>query len=147
MNQIKQTALKSGFNFTTYGKFTDTSSIEDLQTRKPLSPIWVSSSISRKRQATGFEPLHHHNFYNSFSTISLPINTIFLLSVVYGIMGACLYYVVTHVCMYECMHECMNISVYVRIYVCIYQNQKIKSKIFYSLKPVTLININNISNT
>jgi len=37
--QTKQTALKSGYNFTTYGKFTDTSWIEELQTRKPLSPI------------------------------------------------------------------------------------------------------------
>jgi len=49
--------------------------------------------------------------------------------------------------MYECMDECMYISVYVRIYVCMYENQKNKSKIFYSHKTVTLININNISNT
>jgi len=28
---MKQTALKSGYNFTTYGKFTDTSWIEELQ--------------------------------------------------------------------------------------------------------------------
>ena|SRR6218665_8601 len=26
---------------------------------KNPSPIWASSSISRKRQTTGFEPLHH----------------------------------------------------------------------------------------
>src|SRR6218665_494775 len=26
---------------------------------KPLSPIWASSSVTRKRQATGFEPLRH----------------------------------------------------------------------------------------
>jgi len=39
--QIKQTALKSGCNFTTYGKFTDTRWIEELQTRKPLSFIWA----------------------------------------------------------------------------------------------------------
>src|SRR6218665_3491594 len=37
----------------------DTRCIEELQTRKPLSAIWASSSISRKRQATGFEPLRH----------------------------------------------------------------------------------------
>jgi len=37
--QINQTALNSGYNFTTYGKFTDT------------------SSITRKRQTTRFEPL------------------------------------------------------------------------------------------
>src|SRR6218665_3308714 len=80
-------------------------------------------------------------------TISLPINIIFPLSVVYGIMGACLYYVVTHVCMYECIHECMYISVYIYMHVCMYQNKKMKSKIFYSHKTVTLINMNNISNT
>jgi|SRR6218665_3310805 len=57
--QIKQTALKSGFNCTTYGKLTETSGIEEFQKRKPLSPIWASSSVSRKQQATGFEPLHH----------------------------------------------------------------------------------------
>src|SRR6218665_411332 len=38
-------------------------------------------------------------------------------------------------CMYLCMHECMC------------QNKKIKSKIFYSHKTVTLMNINNISKT
>src|SRR6218665_3932746 len=27
-----------------------------LQTWNPLSPIWASSSVFRKRQATGFEP-------------------------------------------------------------------------------------------
>ena len=40
--QINQTALKSGYKFTTYDKFTDTSCTEELQTRKPLSPIWAS---------------------------------------------------------------------------------------------------------
>jgi len=59
LNQIKQTDIKSGYDFTIYGKFTDTSLIEELQTRKSLSPIWASRSISRKRQATGFEPLRH----------------------------------------------------------------------------------------
>ena len=49
-----QTTLKSGYNFTTYHKFTDTSWIEELQTRKRLSPIWASSSISRKWQVMGF---------------------------------------------------------------------------------------------
>jgi len=57
--QIKQTDLKLGYNFTTYGKFMDTGWIEELQTRKPLSPVWASSSISGKRQATGFEPLRN----------------------------------------------------------------------------------------
>jgi len=47
--QVKQTTLKSGHNFTNYGKFTDTRWIEELQSRKPLSPIWVSSSISKKQ--------------------------------------------------------------------------------------------------
>jgi len=37
--QINQMALKSGYNFTTYGKFTATSWIEELQTWKPLSSI------------------------------------------------------------------------------------------------------------
>jgi len=31
-----------------------------------LSPIWVSSSITRKRQATGFEPLCHKSLSFSF---------------------------------------------------------------------------------
>jgi len=56
---MKETALKSDYNFITCGKFTDTSWIEELQTRKPLSPIYASSSISRKRQTAGFDPLHH----------------------------------------------------------------------------------------
>src|SRR6218665_639625 len=38
-------------------------------------------------------------------------------------------YVYLCICMYLCMH------------VCIYQNQKIKSKIFYSHQTVTLMNI------
>jgi len=38
--QIKQTALKSGYNFSTSNKFTDTSWIEELQKQKPLSLIW-----------------------------------------------------------------------------------------------------------
>ena len=57
--QIKQTALKSGYNFSTYDNFTDTRWNKELETRKPLSHIWASSSISRKRQTTGFEPLRH----------------------------------------------------------------------------------------
>jgi len=57
--QIKQTALKSGYKFTSYGKFMGTRQIEELKTQKPVSPIWVSSSITRKRQTTGFEPLCH----------------------------------------------------------------------------------------
>jgi len=57
--QIKQTALKSDYNFTTYGKFKDISWIEELQTRKLVSPIWASSSTSRKRQTTSFEPLRY----------------------------------------------------------------------------------------
>jgi len=50
--QINQTALKSGYNFTTYSKFTDTSWIQELQIQKPLFPIWASNSISRKRRAS-----------------------------------------------------------------------------------------------
>src|SRR6218665_2258104 len=57
--QTKQTGLKSGYKFRSYDKFTDTCRIEELQTRKPLSRIWASGSISRKRQTTGFEPLRH----------------------------------------------------------------------------------------
>ena len=59
--------------------------------------------------------------FNSYFTISLPTNTIFTLSVAYGIMGACLsaYYVVMHVCMYECMHVCMNVSCV--MHVCMYE--------------------------
>jgi len=68
--QIKQTALESYYKFTTYGKLTDTSWIEELQTRKPLSPILASGSISRKRQLTGFEPLRHIWLKDSFPNIS-----------------------------------------------------------------------------
>jgi len=57
--QINQPALKSCYHLTFYNKFTDPSWVEELQTRQPLSPIWASSSISRKRQAAGFVPLHH----------------------------------------------------------------------------------------
>jgi len=56
-----------------------------------------------------------NNYYVAVAlvfTISLPISTIFPLSVVYGIMGACLYYVVMHACMHECMHVCMNVCMY-----------------------------------
>jgi len=49
-------ALTSIYNFTTYDQFSDTSWIEELQTRKPLSPI---SSISGSNKRTGFEPLRH----------------------------------------------------------------------------------------
>jgi len=58
----KPSHVKSRYNFTTSrsSKFKDTSWIEELQTHKPLSPIWASSSISRKRQATGIEPLYQN---------------------------------------------------------------------------------------
>jgi len=55
-----------------------------------------------------------------------------------------------YVWMYACMHKCMYISVCVCIYACMYacvKIKKIKSKIFYSHKTVTLMNINNISKT
>src|SRR6218665_4055576 len=39
LNQIKQTDIKSDYDFTIYGKFTDTSLIEELHTRKP-SPLF-----------------------------------------------------------------------------------------------------------
>jgi len=57
-----------------------------------------------------------------FFTINLPVNIIFPLSVVYGVMEACLYYVFMHVhiCMYECMDECMYTFVCVCIYACMY---------------------------
>src|SRR6218665_2231542 len=51
--------------------------------------------------------------------------------------------------MYTCRHECMYISVYVCIYARMYayiKIKKIKSKIFYSHKTVTLMNMDN-SNT
>jgi len=54
MYQIKQTSWKSGYNFSTYGKFAGTSWLEEFQTRKPLSYLGLSSSIYRKRQTTGF---------------------------------------------------------------------------------------------
>ena len=54
--QINQKALKSGYNFTTYNKFTYTSWIEDLQTRN-LSLLF--GPLVRKQQATGFEPLRN----------------------------------------------------------------------------------------
>ena len=58
--QIKQTALKSDYNFTTYSKFIDTNWIKELQIWKPLPPIWASCSISTKWQATGFWALASH---------------------------------------------------------------------------------------
>ena len=66
----------------------------------------------------------------TFFTVSLPINIIFSLPMIYGVVEACLHYVFmhvhVHVCMYECMHECMYISVYVCIYACMYTCIKIK---------------------
>ena len=58
--QINQIALKLGYNFTHYGKFADNCWIEELQNRKPISPILASSEICRKEQAMGFEPLCHN---------------------------------------------------------------------------------------
>jgi len=59
-----------------------------------------------------------------FFTFILPINIIFPLSVVYGVVGgtACIMYscMYNYVCVYKCMHECMYISVYVCIYACMY---------------------------
>src|SRR6218665_2159831 len=48
--------------------------------------------------------------------LQLPIrsNSIFPLSVVYGIMGWGLF-----VCMYSCKHVCMHKSMYISVYVCI----------------------------
>jgi len=57
--QVKQTAFKSDYKIILFVKLTDTCWIEELQTRKSLSPIWASSSLSRKRQTTDFEPLRH----------------------------------------------------------------------------------------
>jgi len=55
--------------------------------------------------------------------LELPINTIFPLSVVYGVMGWRLF-VCKYSCMYVCMHQCMYISlgyIYVScMHVCMY---------------------------
>ena len=44
------------------------------------------------------------------------------------------------------VYLCIRMYMYLCMHVCIYENQKIKSKILYSHKTVTLVNINN-SNT
>ena len=46
--------------------------------------------------------------------LQLPINSIFPLCVVYGIMGWRLF-----VCMYSCMYVCMHQCMYLSVYVCI----------------------------
>src|SRR6218665_2612534 len=74
--QIKQTAL---IWVTTLQLLANSqTTIEKLQTSKPLSPISTSSSISRKRQVTGFEPLRHIYYRNIhfgylYSTSSSPL--------------------------------------------------------------------------
>ena len=72
----------------------------------------------------------------------------FPLSLVYGIIRACLSYVVMHVCMYEYMHVGMNVcvSLYTYVHVFMHACMHISKNIFYSHKTLTLMNINN-SNT
>ena len=42
------------------------------------------------------------------------------------------------------VYLCICMYMYLCMHVCIYQNQKIKSKILYSHKTVTLVNINTV---
>jgi len=62
----KINGIKIGLQLYNLWQFTDSSWIEELQTRKHLSPIWASSSTSRKQQATSFGPLCH-KYLPSFS--------------------------------------------------------------------------------
>ena len=59
LTQLNQTASKSSYYITNYGRFTGNCWIEQLQNRKPISPIPSYRTIPRKRQATGFEPLSY----------------------------------------------------------------------------------------
>jgi len=52
--------------------------------------------------------------FNGFLQLPIRPNSIFPLSVVYGIMGWGLL-----VCMYSCMHVCMHKCMYISVYVCI----------------------------
>jgi len=52
--------------------------------------------------------------FNGFLQLSIRLNSIFPLSVVYGIMGWELF-----VCMYSCIHVCMHKCTYISVYVCI----------------------------
>jgi len=84
--QKNQTTLKSDYNFTSYRKFTDTSWIEELQTRKPQSPIWASTSISRKQQVTGFSALASHIIHNFQETMwfHFILSTCIVVSMLWG---------------------------------------------------------------
>src|SRR6218665_3943037 len=52
--------------------------------------------------------------FNGFLQLPIRPNSIFRLSVVYGIMGWGLF-----VCLYLCIHVCMHKCVYISVYVCI----------------------------
>src|SRR6218665_2279666 len=52
--------------------------------------------------------------FNGFLQLPIRPNSIFPLSIVYGIMGWWLF-----VCMYSCMHVCMHKCMYISVYVCI----------------------------
>src|SRR6218665_1656935 len=54
--------------------------------------------------------------FNGFLQLPIRPNSIFPLSVVYGIMGWGLF---VHVCMYSCIHVCMHKCMYISVYICI----------------------------
>src|SRR6218665_343354 len=99
-----------------------------------MKEVLLTKSWIHETNITHFAGALDH--FIAFLTINLPINIIFTLSVVYGVMEACLYYVFMHVCvciyecmyifcicMYLCMHVCMYVVMYTHIvckYVCMY---------------------------
>jgi len=90
------------------------------------------------------------SYTGSFNVfLQLPSNSIFPLSVVYGIMGWGCLYVCIHACMYLCINVCISLNMYVlcmqvSVYVCMYHTYvhdacrpKYAINIFYN---ITLFN-------
>ena len=85
--------------------------------------IAKSFKCSRNNIGPRIEPWALHTWplkdrsFNGFLQLPIRPNSIFPLSVVYGIMGWGLF-----ACMYSCMHVCMHKCMYISVYVCIMHN-------------------------
>src|SRR6218665_925323 len=81
--------------------------------------------------------------FNGFLQLPIRPNSIFPLSVVYGIMGWELFvgYVYIHACMYVCITVCMSLYVYVlcmhNTYVCVYVCTYTNTNQIYNARKVT----------
>ena len=64
-----------------------------------MKEVLLTRSWIHETNITHFAVALDHLGLIVFFTINLPINIIFPLSVVYGVMDACLYYVFVHECM------------------------------------------------